>query len=122
MIESSEGRIDCALPEIIRLINTAPSIEHVHVVLDFHCRDSGCVTSLGRLDWSLLDHLQSNSTGARPRIDLCITVDEGTVGSPEIFLDALAGSKVLMDLVKRGLVKRGLVILESERILALWEG
>jgi hypothetical protein len=115
MIDSSTTSIDCALPEIIRLINTAPAVQPV--VLSFHCHVSGCITSLGRLDWSLLD-LQPDSAGTRPRIDLCIT-GEGIVGptfSPESILDALARNETLMDMVKRGLVT-----LKSERALAIWE-
>ena len=116
VINASATRIDCALPEVIRTINKAPAIQHV--VLSFHYQGSGCVTSLRRLDWSLLDYLQSNSTGTRPRVDLHIT-GEGTVGpsfSPESILDSLAGNEVLMDFVKRGLV-----VLKSEPALALWE-
>jgi hypothetical protein len=115
MIESFDGRIDCILPDIIRLINTAPAVEHV--VLSFHCLTSSC-TPLGQLDWSIFDRLQSNSTGARPHIELCIT-GEGLVGptfSSESILEALAGSDVLMDMVKVGLLT-----LKPERALALWE-
>jgi hypothetical protein len=57
---------------------------------------------LARLNWSLLDHLQSNLTGKRPRIDLCVTVVKAE--RPESILDALAANEALMDLVKRGLV------------------
>ena len=115
-MELTDNRIKIALPEIIRFINTAPAIQHI--ALSFHCIVSSCITSLGQLDWSLLDRLWSNSGGTRPRIEIYIA-GEGLVGgsfSPEEILDALAGNEALMDLVKRGLV-----ILKSEGVVALWE-
>ena len=100
----------------MRLINTTKVIQHV--VLSFHCRVSDSITSLGRLDWSLLYRLQINFSGTRPRIHLCITGETvtGCPFSPKSVLDALAANEVLMDLIKRGLV-----ILKLERPLALWE-
>jgi hypothetical protein len=118
-IDVTETNIKCALPEIIRLIQTAPAIERV--VLGFHCRVFGSITFLGRLDWSLLDRLKSNITGTRPRIDLCITACELSGLGPEIYpesiLNALAGNEILMDLVERGLV-----ILKWGRTSGLWNG
>jgi len=57
-------------------------------------------------DWSPLGHLQSNLTGKRPRINLCVTEERRT---PEGILDALASNKTILNLVKGGLV-----ILRSE--------
>ena len=81
---------------------------------------TGGITTLGLLDWSPLDCLQSNFTGTHPRIDLGITNDDDAVGPlfpPDCLFGALAGNPILMDLVERGLVT-----LKSERTLALWEG
>jgi len=94
------------LPEIIRVVNTAPAIPDV--VLWFYCGYLDSVASLGRLDWSHLDQLQINSTGKRPRIHLRVTSEGSTA---ESILDALAANNMLMDLVKRGLVT-----LKSERL------
>jgi len=92
------------LPEIIRAVNTSPVLQNV--VLRLHCV-SNSITNLARLDWSLLGHLKSNSTGKRPRIDLCVTGRHSLLGTrfcPEGILDALAKNEALMDLVKQGLV------------------
>jgi len=110
LVTTTATESEWALPEIIRLVNTAPAVQDVF--LQFHCHVSDSITSLGRLNWSLLDDLQSNYTGKRPRIDLCVT-GEGTLGptfSSESILDALAESEALMNLVKQGQV-----ILRSER-------
>ena len=52
--------------------------------------------SLRRLDWSLLDRLQSNSTGTRPRVDLHIT-GEIRIGPIGIFLMINPPFFVLLD-------------------------
>src|SRR5260221_13917387 len=102
------------LPEIIRLVKTAPTLQDV--ALRFHCRLSeSAITEIARLDWSLLDRLQFNHTEKRPRIDLCVTgefINRRDTFCPESVLDALAANVALMDLVKRGLVT-----LRSERPL-----
>jgi len=95
---------DWVLPEIIRVVNTAPAIPDV--VLRFDCHVSNSFTSLARLDWSLIDRLKSNLTGKRPCINLSVTEGGRT---PEGILDALAENEALMDFVKGGLV-----ILRSE--------
>jgi len=95
-----------ALPGIIRVVNTAPIIPNVVLWLDCFLSDS--LASLGGLDWSVLDQLQINSTGKRPRIDLCVT---GEGYWAEGILDALAANEALMDLVRRDLVT-----LRSERV------
>ena len=110
LITTNATESSWALPEIIRLVNTAPAIHDV--VIQSHCHVSDSITSLGQLNWSLLDDLRSNCTGERPRIDLCVT-GEGTLGPEfcsESILDALAENQALMDLVKRGQV-----LLKSER-------
>ena len=61
------------------------------------------------ISWPIgfLDRLQSDFAGNCPRIDLCITGEDIVVCpliSPESILDALAGSTVLMNLVKQGSV------------------
>jgi len=96
-----------ALPEIIRVINTASTVQDVALRFRFHVSS---VTFLGQLNWSLLDHLHSNSTGKRPCIDLCVTAKRflDCPFRPEDILDALGESEALMDLVKRGLVTLGL--------------
>jgi len=95
-----------ALPEFIRVVNTAPAINDV--VLRFYFI-SDSITSLALLDWSILDHLQPNLTGKRPRVDLCVTFKfiMGTTVCPESTLGALAANEALMDLVERGLVVLG---------------
>jgi len=98
MIHKNDG----ALPEIIRVVNTAPAIPDV--VLRFECHVSNSITFLAQLDWFLLVRLL---TGKRPHINICVT-DKGR--TPEDILDALAVNEALMDLVKGGLV-----ILRSER-------
>jgi len=84
-------------------VNTAPVIPDL--VLQLHCV-SDSVTFLARLDWSLLDHLKSDSTGKRPRIDLCVTGKDPLRAPfcPESILDALAKNEALMDMTKRGQV------------------
>jgi len=73
------------------------------------------VTSLGQFNWSLLDHLHSNSTGKRPSIDLCVTAERilGYTFRPEDILDALGANEALMDLVKRGLVTLSCELIEK---------
>ena len=88
-----------ARPEIIQIVNTAPTVPDV--VLWFDCHVSNTISSLAQMDWSLLDHLKSDFTGNPPRINLFVT-SEGRM--PEDILDALAANEALMDLVKRGLV------------------
>jgi len=94
-----------ALPEIMRVMKTVPTIPDV--VLRFHCCALG-FSSLAQLNWSLLDHPQFNLTGKRPRIDLCVTGDGITL---ERIIGALAANEALTDLVKRDFV-----ILRSEHI------
>jgi len=110
---------DWVLPEIIRVVNTAPAIADVVLRFDCHVSNSitsldwslldrlstgtrphisNSITSLAGLDWSLLDRLL---TGKRPHINLCVT---GKGRTPEDILDALAANEALMDLVKGGLV------------------
>jgi len=102
-IESGWG-----LREILRVVKTAPALQDV--TLRFHTRLDVSVTSITaftRLDWSFLDHLQSDLTDKRPHIDFCVTGEFGNLPGtfcPESALDALAGNIALMDLVKRGLV------------------
>ena len=90
----------------VRVINTASAVQDVG--LRFHCHVSS-VKFLGYVSWSLLDHLHSNSTGKRPCVDICITVERcsGCKVRHEDVLGALGASKALMDLVKRGLVTLG---------------
>ena len=86
-----------SLPEIIRIINTAPAIQHV--TLRFQFRSSIFVV---QLNWSILDRLRSNLTGKRPCIDLWATCERRS--GPECIIDDLAANETLMDFVKGGLV------------------
>ena len=92
------------LPDIIRIIKTAPAIQEVD--LQFYFCGIHSTSSLVRLDWSPFGHLQSSFTGTRPRINLCVTSESRITGpfSPESILDALMKIDVLMDSVERGLV------------------
>jgi len=97
--------IEWGISEIIRVVNTAPSIQGV--ALRFHSELSDStpsISSLARLNWFLLDDIQSNSTGKRPHIDFWVTDEHmGSAFSPESSL-ALAANEALMDLVERGLI------------------
>ena len=85
------------LPEIIRIINTAPAVQDV--TLRFHFRSSVFIV---QSNWSILNGLRSNLTGKRPHIDLWVTCD-GTSG-PVSIIDYLGANQALMDLVKGGFV------------------
>jgi hypothetical protein len=97
---AADKSIECALPAIVRLLKTAPS-DIQTVILSFECEIPD-TKFLGQLDWSLLDFLQ----GVCPRIELRVrgSDDPGHWFPPEVILDALAGSKALMGLVRRNLV------------------
>jgi len=87
----------------MRFINTASTVQDVALRLHVHAFRT--ITFLGQSNWSLLDHLHSNSTGKRPRIDLCVTAERSDYPfRPEEIFDALEPSEALMDLGKRGLV------------------
>jgi len=116
LVFSNATKQKWALPDIIRLVNTAPFIPDV--ILQFHCV-SDSVISLARLDWSLLDHLKSDFTGKRPRIDLCVTGKDllGAPFCPESILDALAKNEALMDLMKRGQV----ILTANHCVVSEWD-
>ena len=91
-----------ALPAIIRLIKTLPSVEELD--FDFHCVVSESdLAHLARWDWSLFDSLQSDFPGIRPKI--CITCEAWFCSiPPERVIDALAENEALIDLVERDVV------------------
>ena len=93
---------DYALPAIIQLIETAPSIKAV--ILNFHWNDS-ILVALGGLDWSPLVGVQSDITDTCPRVDLCISGHAmGISFSPSTLLDRLRMNQSLMALVERDVV------------------
>jgi hypothetical protein len=103
MVGPTVTGIHCALPAIVRLAKTAPSIQDV--ALSFNPRKSSDIASLGRLDWSPLDLLRSKFAGIRPRIDLCIDREAiGYMNSPRSILEALAENEALIDLMNRDVV------------------
>jgi hypothetical protein len=95
--------IESSLPAIIRLIKTAPSIQHV--ILSIYNAVWG-IAVIGRLDWSPLRHLQSDFSGVRPpRIDIYVSGEGMRCSiSNESILESLAENEVLTDLVNRGVV------------------
>jgi hypothetical protein len=110
-----ETEFSSSLPAIIRLIKTAPSVQHV--ILNIYYAAWG-IAVLGKLDqWSPLDDLRQSDSVRRPRIDIYIS-GEGrhfSVSKESVF-DSLAENEVLMDLVKRGVVTLKSGTIDQEKV------
>jgi len=101
----SEGEIEIAssLPAIIRLIKSAPSLQHVILNIYYAVWD---VAVIGQWNlWSLLDNLRQSDSSGRPQVDIYISGEgRNCVVSDEDIFGSLAENEALMDLVKRGAV------------------
>jgi hypothetical protein len=90
-------QIRCALPAIIQLIKTAPSVQRVILSVDFTVTE---IALADQLDWSPLTHLESFS----PSIHIDLYVKGVEMYWPESDESIFPTFDVLIDLVKRDMV------------------